>query len=125
MENIQLKMKDLFSNSCLAYCYAYIAGVRGIKDLTMAMLKGWYKGYIDDDGFVSSPVKYLNMLGLPCRDIRKDKYKELPTPQVVCYKYNGNTHFVVMQFNKVIFDPSGDSFSVKYGKIDSTRIVVA
>jgi len=125
MENIQSKMKELFGGSCLAYCYAYIAGYRDIKDLTEQFFKGWKLGYIDDDGYVSKPVEYLKMLGMKdVKDIKKEAYKSAPLPQIVCYKYNKGYHFVIIAGDKVIFDPSYPSLSVSYGKIDSVRTII-
>lgn len=125
MENIQAKMKELFGNSCYAYCIAYkFANARTIKDLTACVLDGWYADYIDDDGFVSDPVNYVNQT---CRDyvypmikdVKKVDFKKeelIEDMNIVMWNYNGGTHFVVMnKEGDVIFDPSGDSNSVKYG----------
>lgn len=117
MKNVQAQMKELFGNSCYAYCIAYMSGKSDIKDLTKAVLEGWYKGFIDDDGYVSQPHKFYNYcFGKElARDVEKPQYKSEPYDQIVCFEYNGGTHFVVMRDNRVVFDPSGDSKSVKYG----------
>lgn len=125
MENIQAKMKELFGNSCYAYCLAYKFGrARTIKDLTACVLDGWYAGYIDDDGFVSDPVNYVNQT---CReyvcpiikDVKKVNFKKEELTEdinIVMWEYNKGTHFVCMnKEGDVIFDPSGNSNSVKYG----------
>ena len=125
MENIQAKMKELFGNSCYAYCLAYkFANARTIKALTASVLDGWYSGYIDDDGFVSDPVNYVNQT---CReyvcpvikDVTKPVYKKENLTEdinIVMFEYNNGTHFVCMnKEGDIIFDPSGDSNSVKYG----------
>ena len=116
MLNIQSQMKELFGNSCYAYCMGYMQGLRDIKDLTRFVLQAWYDGYIKDDGYVEFPQKIMK-----CKDVRHVKYKPSAVPQIVCWKYNGGTHFVVMQHDKVVFDPSGDSNTCKYGKIDTAR----
>lgn len=125
MENIQKKMQELFGNSCYAYCIAYMqCKSSDIKDLTKAVLEGWYKGYISDDGYVSKPHLFANMcMGKECfySDVRKPDYKPEPFDQIVCFEYNGGTHFVVMRSGKVVFDPSGNSNSVKYGKPTTVR----
>lgn len=117
MKNIQAQMKELFGNSCYAYCIAYLSGKSDIKDLTKAVLEGWYKGYIDDDGYVSQPHKFYNYcFGKElAKDVEKPSYRSEPFDQIVCFEYNEGTHFVVMRDNRVVFDPSGDSKSVKYG----------
>lgn len=116
MENIQAKMKELFGNSCYAYCLAYLNGNRTLKDLTKAVLEYWYKGYVEDDGFVTQPQKIMN-----CKDVQHVPYVPSDEEQIVCWEYNGGTHFVIMKDNKVVFDPAGESNSVKYGKIKNTR----
>ena len=117
MKNVQAQMKELFGNSCYAYCIAYLSGKSDIKDLTKAVLEGWYRGYIDDDGYVSQPHKFYNYcFGKDlARDVEKPQYKAEPFDQIVCFEYNEGTHFVVMRDNRVVFDPSGNSNSVKYG----------
>ena len=53
MENIQSTMKELFGNSCLAYCYAYIAHPSSSAyQLTDCVLKGWSDHNSDGDGVV-------------------------------------------------------------------------
>ena len=123
MENIQSKMKELFGNSCYAYCLAYkFANARTIKDLTSYVLDGWYDGYIDDDGYVSKPVQYINNT---CKaitkviDVEKPNYKKQSLVEdlnIIMFEYNNGTHFVVVdKEGDVVFDPSGDSKTVKYG----------
>lgn len=129
MENIQSKMKELFGNSCYAYCLAYkFANARSIKDLTSCVLHGWYTGFIDDDGFVSDPVNYVNKTcKAHCSKLDFSKIKDVTKPDfkkeeltedinIVMWEYNDGTHFVCMnKEGDVIFDPSGNSNTVKYG----------
>ena len=132
--NIQEKMKELFGNSCLGYCYAYIfTGFREIKLLTQSFLNGWFYGFIDDDGFVSKPVEYINMLSNKkvCRDIENiplNDLKDLPEGGLfaVEYLYRGKSHFVVVwaEEKKIVFDPSYPSNSVRYGKPISYRRII-
>ncbi len=137
MENIQAKMKELFGNSCYAYCLAYkFIGDKSIriKYLTSCVLHGWYSGYIDDDGYVSDPVNYVNKtcktycnkIDFPkIKDVQKLVYKKENLTEdvnIVMFEYNKGTHFVCMnKEGDVIFDPSGDSNSVKYGVPTSIR----
>ena len=123
--NIQNTMQELFGNSCYAYCISYLCGEKtDIKDLTTYVLEGWKKGYIDNDGYVSKPHLFANLcMGKEhfYTDVIKKPYKEEPFNQIVCWEWNGKTHFVVMRNNRVIFDPSGDSNTVKNGKPVSVR----
>ena len=126
MENIQAMMKELFGNSCLAYCYAYIANpTDSVKVLTNRVLKGWNEGCIDDDGFVSKPIQYYN--GITTRGRIKDVVKvainnlnELPDAGMHSVEFklqrtDKKSHFAVCKRGEIVFDPSGDSNTCKYG----------
>ena len=126
MIDIQAAMKELFGNSCLAYCYGYIARpTESIKALTNNVLKGWNEGNIDDDGYVSKPVQYYNSLGLApkIRDIRKvpiNNLNQLPSHGMFAVEFKvtreaKDSHFAVCIKGKIIFDPSGDSVTCRYG----------
>jgi len=131
MKNIQGLMKELFGNSCLAYCYSYIARkTNNVKVLTNDVLNGWTNGYIKDDGYVSCPATYLDMMGLKVWDVTKVAIKslaELPEGlQIVEYKKSPDaaaSHFVVATKDGVVFDPSGSSITVATGKPVSFRRV--
>ena len=128
MGNIQAMMKELFGNSCQAYCYAYIAHPSsGVHQLTNCVLKGWNEHNIDDDGYVSKPVQYYNSL-MPAdnrtiKDIRKvsiNNLSELPSKGVFSVEFklertDKKSHFAVCVKNGIIFDPSGESNTCKYG----------
>lgn len=117
VDNYQVWARDLFSGACYAACISYMSGKDDPIAITRDILNGVEKGYIDDDGYVSKPHLFANM----CRgedlfrDVRKPAYKPEPFHQIVCFEYDGGTHFVVMRDNIVVFDPSGNSKSVKYG----------
>jgi hypothetical protein len=120
MENIQNQMKELFGGSCYAYCIAWLFdGARTTKDLTSTVLKGWYNGFIDNDGFVSKPVRYINEIcekqAPKVKDVvivEKISKSDIPTvPTIVEMACpSGGSHFVVCHRNgtEVIldFDPS-------------------
>lgn len=126
MENIQAKMKELFGNSCYAYCIAAINNKvenRTLKHLTKTVLDYWYRGFIDDDGFVSKPVECMNAhKAFPMyKDVQHVPYVPSSEEQIVCWEYKSGTHFVIMKDNQVVFDPAGESNTVKYGKIKNAR----
>lgn len=118
-------MQELFGNSCYAYCIAYMqCNSSDIKDLTKAVLEGWYKGYIGDDGYVSKPHLFANLcMGKEhfYTDVIKKPYKEEPFDQIVCWEWEEKTHFVVMRNGKVVFNTWPDSNTVKNGKPVSVR----
>ena len=133
MINIQEMMKELFGNSCNAYCYASLAtGSTDIKLLTRCVLEGWYHEYIEDDGYVSHPVQYFNsMSNNQIRDVAKvsiRKLEELPKGLwIVEYKVRPEfkeSHFVVASRSGVVFDPAGDSNTVRYGAPVSYRKLI-
>lgn len=119
MTDIQGKMKELFGNSCYAYCIAFMAlKTTDIKELTKAVLNGWLKGLIEDDGYVSKPLEFLQYLHNNVNYVEKValmSLSDLPDGLwIVEYKYKGS-HFVVANKNGVVFDPAGDSNTVKNG----------
>ena len=130
MVNIQAQMKELFGNSCLAYCYAKLfLKTDDVKTLTKYVLEGWWMNYIDYDGFVSKPLPYITMLcGKHYRDIRKVVIKslaELPEGEFIAeYKKTPTakeSHFVIANKDGVIWDPSGNSITVQTGAPVSYR----
>lgn len=135
MKNIQATMKELFGNSCLAYCYASLAqhNSSDIKALTRCVLEGWYAEYITDNGYVARPVQYFNSMStVLIKGVVKVPIKslsELPTEGswVVEYKKSVTdeaSHFVVATCSQIIFDPSGDSNTVRIGVPVSYRKLV-
>jgi hypothetical protein len=126
MKNIQAQMKELFGNSCYAYCIAALfRKTADIKVLTKYVLEGWYNGYIEDDGYVAKPLQFIKLVcGETYKDVQHVPYEPLDKEQIVCWEFNGGTHFVIMKDNQVVFDPSGDSNSVKYGKPKNARLFI-
>lgn len=129
-DNIQEFFKKFFGCSCYAYCLTkYFTEDEDLADMTILMLQGWRKGYIDDDCFVSKPVEYIQTL-VPNAPIDVTKIyisdlNELPAGEwIVEYKLNPKakeSHFVIANNKKVLFDPAGDSNTVKNGKPFSIR----
>lgn len=124
MEDLQTKYKKFFGGVCYSFCL-----VKKFKpqasdaEIARDVLDGWDVGYIDDDGYVSKPVQFINYIiepeGIEVRDVAKVDYslENLTEEQnIVMWEYNEGTHFVIMdKEGDVIFDPSGDSKTVKYG----------
>ena len=130
MENIQEKMKELFGGSCYCYCLEYLfGGNRTLKELTNAVLQDWLSDFVGDDGYVSKPLSVVNRyVGKQYKDVKKpliDSLDELPEGLwIVEYRNGTKQHFVVANNNGVVFDPSGDSITVKKGKPFSYRLFV-
>lgn len=127
--NIQAKVSNLVKNGCLAMAYAYrYGGATNVRSVINCLLDGWLEGYIEDDGYVAKPVKYLNMInprGSRVRDITKvfiDSLNMLPDGNwVVEYAEGAKTHFVVANRRGIVFDPSYPSLTCAKGKVFSYR----
>ena len=127
--NIQSKVSNLVKNGCLAMAYAYrYGGANNVRSVINCLLDGWLEGYIEDDGYVAKPVKYLNMInprGSRVRDITKvfiDSLDMLPDGNwVVEYAEGAKTHFVVANKRGIVFDPSYPSLTCAKGKVFSYR----
>lgn len=131
--NIQKSMQALFGSACLAYSLAYIYDIDNrdnIKGLTLDVVKGWEKGYIDDDAFVSKPIQYINgVLSGAVTSYSKVKItslNDLPNKGLyaVQYAYGNTSHFVVCKKEEIVFDSWEGSSCVKYGKPISYRSIV-
>ena len=137
--NIQKKSIDFFGNACYAYCLAYIfryvAGLEEWVDwceMTKEVLEGVSQHYIDEDGFVSKPVDFVNYTFFynvkKYTDVKKVKItdlSELPNGiYAVQYVFGTTSHFVVANKKGVVFDPWEDSNTVKYGKPCSYRLFI-
>lgn len=131
MENIQNKMKEFYSGACYSYCLCKkFHPDWNLPRMTMAILSGWDKGYLEDDAYVAKPVQFINdCLGGNIKDVAKvfiSSLKELPDDEywIVEYKKKPDakeSHFVVVYKKKVWFDASGDSITCRVGKPYSYR----
>lgn len=124
MENLQEKYKKFFGGVCYSFCLVKKFKPRASDaEIARDVLDGWDVEYIDDDGYVSKPVQFINYIiepeGIEVRDIVKVDFKKEELTEdknIVMFEYNGGTHFVIMNRDgDVTFDPSGNSNSVKYG----------
>lgn len=117
--NIQVKSRDFFSGACYAYCIAWIyGGKRDWPSLTFNVAKGLQRGYIDEDGYVSHPVQYVNLISNAgfINVVHKDGLPPVDGKEyAVMYKWKDKTHFVVVKDKEIVFDPWENSDTVKYG----------
>lgn len=131
--NYQRYVEDLFGHACLAACYSYLA--RGKFDwvqITQDILDGVKNKYIESDGYVECPVKYLGMMGLKIRDIEKvfiTSLEQLPDNGIYIVEYKKTpkdkaSHFVIVKDKKVAFDPYEPSLTVKVGAPYSYRKLI-
>ena len=133
MINIQAQMKELFGNSCYAYCIAALfRKTADIKILTKYVLEGWYNGYIEDDGYVAKPLQYIKLVsGETYKDVKKLSYKPKQDTFIVEWRNpKGGSHFTVennstISSDTALFDPSGNSISRANKEIISYREFIA
>lgn len=127
MENLQEKYKKFFSGVCYAFCLVKKFNPKASDaEIAMIVLSGWNNDYLEDDGYVKYPVDFINTFtAKKIRDVQKIDFKKENLTEdmnIVMFSYNGGTHFVIMnKEGDVIFDPSGNSNSVKYGVPVSIR----
>ena len=119
MRDIQSEMKELWGHSCYAWCLAkYFLGTDNIYNMMGHILFAWESGYIDNDGFVSKPLKFIGTMSKEPKDIQKvkiNKIEDIKEKTIVEWSYKGGSHFVIVENGEVVFDPAGNSNSVKYG----------
>lgn len=131
MKNIQKEMETFFKSSCYAYCIAWVYGNKDTFTMTHNLLEGYRYGFIDADGYVSKPQKFASMcMDIPnyFKDVKKQYNKLDEGVKIIEYKLSKDakaSHFVVCENGKVVFDPAGDSETVKYGIPVSSRIFIA
>ena len=130
MENLQENYKKFFSGACYAFCLVKkFRPNASDAEIGKIVLDGWDYGFIDDDCYISIPVEFINECIFEghkaVRDVKKVDYKKdelTENENIVMWKYNGNTHFVIMdKEGDVTWDPSGNSNTVKYGVPVSIR----
>lgn len=129
--NYQKYCQDFFGSACYAASLAYIFDEQtryNFCAMTSDILRGLSQHYIDPDGFVSQPHKYVNCISgcTNYKDVEKVKItslNDLPDTGLwtVEFNYGMKKHFLVCSKNKVVFDPWENSETVKYGKPTSYR----
>lgn len=124
MENLQEKYKKFFSGVCYAFCLVKkFRPDASDAEIAWDVLDGWNAGFIENDGYVSKPVEFINECILDgidtVSDVEKVDYKKenlTEDANIVMWEYNGGTHFVIMNpAGDITFDPSGNSNSSKFG----------
>ena len=130
MVNIQEKYATLLKNSCYAYCLCYLFDIERDEWSWLEHIAVGVKAKaIDEDCYINDPCKFINILtgDTKYKNVKKVKITnilDLPKNQKYIVEYNWirGSHFVVVENGKVIFDPSGESESVKNGKPVSFRL---
>lgn len=134
-KNFQQTAIDFFGSSCYIMSLSYIYDSHS-RDNELVLWSDCITcrtiGACDADGYVRDPVKFVNTLLLDKKFTAVTKVKitsldDIPDVGMYAVQYaRGNTnHFVVAAKvggkGQIIFDPWGDSNTVKYGKPISYR----
>lgn len=132
MENIQKDLVRIFSNSCYALCLnKKFNESDDLNDWIICIFTAIKKYFIDKECYVEKPLKFIEMIsGEKFKDVEKiyiSDLDDLPNDDeiyIVEYKLSPTdkgSHFVCVQNRKIIFDPSGNSITVQFGKPYSWR----
>lgn len=95
------------------------------------VILGWRKSFIDDDGTVCLPVKYLSLINggqwkVEIKNLPRKALADLPDEKdyVVFYSIDGkNGHFVVANKRGIVFNPLDYSNNVIKGKPINYRYI--
>lgn len=116
--------------SCLALCLAKIVEPNALQSqLMIDVILGWRKDYIEDDGYVCKPEKYLNLIDPLHREwsyriVNIKSLKDIPEGLTVpvLYSTNGKTgHFVLANNKGIVWNSLDNSINVREGKPISYR----
>lgn len=124
---MQKKLIKLVDSTCLFLCYLWY-GKQGLSvaDTLKYLAACIDKGYVLEDGYVTDPEGILGLVTDKSYSVRK--VYENPYKICIAEFYNKRTdftHFVIVgPTNEVLYDPLGESVTVREGKIVSYREIV-
>ena len=120
--NIQEIFGRIGAEGCYFLCLGKAAGVLD-NEVLFYYETFIQKGFLEQDCFVNDPVAILRYLGVPVTTVEKSK--TLKDGKIICarYKYMNHRHFVLVdRYGNIIFDPLGESNTVKKGQVEDYRI---
>lgn len=85
------------------------------------------KGFIDEECYVKDPVSIMKYITGNNYNVIKTTTIPVNADIVICYYYNPTTklhHFVYKEKDGTIWDPLGNSNTVKNGYIESYRVFI-
>lgn len=117
---IQSICEVIGESGCLALCYMHIKAIPYIK-----LIENFNDlvdhGVIDKDCTVLSAVAFYAYFGRTAKVVKSDTAPKDDSLYVAKWSLNGYSHFVVMQKDKVVFNPLDYSHCVSEGKIASVE----
>lgn len=128
MKNLQEKYENFFREACYAFCLVKKFNPKASDaEIARYALDGLECGFIEDDGYVSHPVQFVNFITNEdeCISVKKVDYKKdelTEDKNIVMWKYEDDIQFVIMNKDgDIVWNPSGNSNTVKYGVPVSIR----
>lgn len=120
---IQRKLEMIANYGCYFICLVKAAN-KDLNNILFYYDEALRKGLIDEDCYIKDPVKLLKMLGREdINTVVKSDTIDFPSKiVVVMYEWKNYTHFCLLHSDEKLFDPLGDSNTVKYGKMKSFRL---
>lgn len=121
---IQKALENIGKEGCYFLCLLRAA------DVSESEIFGIYeecleKGFIESDCYVNDPIAVLRLFGISVdRVLKVDANQQIvgnPKLVIVCYENGRHRHFV-MKTKVGIWDPLGDSETVKNGHVHSYRV---
>ena len=125
MESLKKECEEAISS--LGYALCLVKKFRPDAPILEYALGGISQGFIETDGFVAQPVHFVNYITNEddCISVKRIDYKKdelTEDTNIVMWKYKDDIQFVIMNKDgDVIWDPSGNSDTVKYGEPVSIR----
>ncbi len=130
INHVAKNIQAIAKYGCLAMCYLYCIGLDGdaisyIEYVSCAM----EKGYLDKDCTVLDGAKYLSFFcnekhyKVTKQDILNSDIKNIKEKTPVRFDYNGNSHWVVVEKGRIVFNPLLNSVCVNKGKPVTARII--
>lgn len=117
--------KIIGESGCYFTCLCKFAGKE--NDIISIYKKSLALGYIEEDCYIKDPVKILKMLTGKNYSVVKQS-TALEADLIITRfvnKRTGFNHFAITDVNaKVLYDPLGDSVTVKEGYAESFRMFV-
>jgi hypothetical protein len=124
---LQSKAKMIGEYGCLAMCYIYCSGIKEDFAHYMDLIsKTMDMRILDSDCTVLSAQRFIKYVSGRNAQITKkaiSTIEDIKEKTPVRFSRNGFSHWVVVENGQIVFDSLDSSKCVKYGTVDSARII--
>lgn len=118
----QSKFPELRKSGCYFFSIAFLCGVADLNVIEEKFMIAVNDGCVAPDAFIRRPNEVFSLFGIGVVNTPSYSLTPMGDYNIACWSYNNATHFVAVdKQGKILYDPMGESNSVKYGKIDSFR----